>query len=92
MGVPPPNRPRVHRQHGRLKDVLVLWKGEEMTPDEAYYLDVILRLVRQNCRDGDHLFSGFIAVHAEAMALLGKKGLIKITNDDQGRVVEGEVL
>lgn len=51
-------------------------------------LDAIEAIVLEQCDYGDHLFSGFISVFAEAMDLLGHEDRIVVTSDNGGRVVE----
>jgi hypothetical protein len=66
--------------------------------DELYEVrELLLRMVNQHCRDGldpkrDRLFSGFIGVNAEVMRYLGEVGLLNVTSDNGGRVVEVEPL
>lgn len=49
-------------------------------------------LTLQACEDEDRVFSDFIGCHAEAMRLLGRYGMLEITNDGFGRCVEGKSL
>jgi hypothetical protein len=73
------------------------------TPTEKRLLWVIRGLVIQSCTDvpkGSSLgyddptpvFSGFIGVHAEAIALLAEYGLVSDLSDNGGRVVSGNIL
>lgn len=73
------------------------------TAIEKRLLWLIRDLVVQSCSDWPKdakpayddpipVFSGFIAVHAEAIALLGEYGLIAELTDNGGRVVGGKVL
>ena len=73
------------------------------TPTEKRLLWLIRDLVIQSCADfpkGSRLgyddptpvFSGFIGVHAEAIALLAEYGLVTDLTDNGGRVVGGKVL
>ena len=55
-------------------------------------LDQIEAIVREQCLADGRLFSGFIGVFADAMRLLGDHGIIRVTNDNGGRVVEGYVI
>ena len=75
------------------------------TPAEKRLLWLVRDLVLQSCtdfpKDALHahpfddpipLFSGFIAVHAEAIALLAEYGLVADLTDNGGRVVGGIML
>jgi hypothetical protein len=73
------------------------------TPIERRLLWLVRDLVLQSCTDypkdarPDYdkptpVFSGFIAVHAEAIALLAEYGLVTDLTDNGGRVVGGNVL
>lgn len=73
------------------------------TPIEKRLLWLIRDLVIQSCSDwprnskpayGDPIpvFSGFIGVHAEAIALLAEYGLVTDVSDNGGRVVSGKIL
>ncbi len=73
------------------------------TSTEKRLLWLIRDLVLQSCTDipkDSHLgyddptpvFSGFIGVHAEAIALLADYGLVSDLTDNGGRVVGGNIL
>ena len=73
------------------------------TPTERRLLWLVRDLVLQSCTDcpkGSHLayedptpvFSGFIGIYAEAIALLAEYGLVTDLTDNGGRVVSGTVL
>ena len=74
------------------------------TPTERRLLWLVRDLVLQSCTDYPKdaptpayddptpVFSGFIAVHAEAIALLAEYGLVTDLTDNGGRVVAGKIL
>ena len=73
------------------------------TPTEKRFLWLIRDLVIQSCSDWPKdakpayddptpVFSGFIGVHAEAIALLAEYGLVIDLTDNGGRVVGGTML
>ena len=74
------------------------------TPTERRLLWLVRDLVIQSCTsypkgspapaydDPTPVFSGFIAVYAEAIALLAEYGLVTGLTDNGGRVVGGNVL
>ena len=72
------------------------------TPAEKRLLWLIRDLVIQSCDDTSEadwtfdgprsVFSGFIGVHAEAIALLAEYGLVLDLTDNGGRVVGGKLL
>lgn len=52
-------------------------------------VEKIKKIVLEECQRSDgYIFSGFISVYAEAIVWLGEKGVLQITNDNGGRVVE----
>jgi hypothetical protein len=78
---------------------------EAITPTEKCLLWLVRDLVLQSCTDfpkdalhthpfddSTPVFSGFIAVHAEAIALLAEYGLVANVTDNGGRVVGGTML
>ena len=78
---------------------------EAITPTEKRLLWLVRDLVLQSCTDfpkgavhihpfddSTPVFSGFIAVHAEAIALLAEYGLAVKVTDNGGRVVGGMML
>lgn len=73
------------------------------TPTEKRLLWLVRDLVLQSCSnwpkgytpaydDPTPVFSGFIGVHAEAIALLAEYGLVSDLTDNGGRVVGGNIL
>ena len=73
------------------------------TPTEKRLLWLVRDLVIQGCSswpkgarpkydDPIPVFSGFIGVHAEAIALLAEYGLVTDLTDNGGRVVGGKLL
>jgi len=73
------------------------------TVAEKRLLWLIRDLVAQSCADYKksatpayddpiHVFSGFIGIRAEAIALLAEYGLVKDLADNGGRVVRGKLL
>ena len=73
------------------------------TPIEKRLLWLVRDLVLQSCAiypkvstlsydDAALVFSGFIGIYAEAIALLAEYGLVTDLNDNGGRGVEGKLL